>query len=212
MSRKIALIVSMLLFVVGCDKMGSRGPAVRAQSDEATQTVYWLCLDDSTIAEGVLPAEATVTSPYSGNWEQITLQEIHDLGQYSPSETEAEAMEQGHWWCCDDTTTDGKNSVEWGWLVLGQNTNGQKYAQAGAGSRRKTWNPGRVMAKAVLRQDGTFKRSATLDIDPWWEAKVVTWTRVYYPVGESHYWTDSTEHYYGNPLYYYYHVWPGIGW
>jgi hypothetical protein len=182
-----------------------------AAHGQATQTVYYLCLDDSTIAEGTLPADVTPTAPSSGNWERITLQEIHDLGRYSPSEEEAAAKELGYWWCVDTMSpTLGRNSVEWGWLVLGQNTNNQKYVKGGAGSRRKWYNPGRVMAKAVLRKDGTPAAAATVDVDPWWEVKAVT-PPVFYPKSESHFMTDSTEHY-GNPQYYYYYVWPGVWW
>jgi hypothetical protein len=181
-----------------------------AQAQSSTTTVYWLCLDDSAIAEGVLPVDSAITPPDSGNWEQITLQQIHNLGRYSPSEEEAAAKEQGHWWSCD-TTQLGKDSYETGWLVLGINTAGQKFAKAGAGSRRKYW-PGRVMAKAVLRKDGDAVRSMKVDLPMWWEAKAITWPAYYYPRGESYFWTDSTEHYYGNPMYYYYHVWPGIEW
>ena len=203
-SRPSHLTMALVLLCAAC--LLPLLPTVAQAQVPPTRTDYWINTDDSTVAEVVVLDTATATPPDSGSWSWISLAGIHDLGRNSPGEDESLAKEQGNWWCSDSTQL-GKNSVEWGWLTHGWTTDNRKFERSGAGSRR-TGSWGRCFAKAVLREDGVFKKKASTDFPFCRQVRAETqnWET---PGNETHWWTDSTEHYYGNPLYYYYIVWPG---
>ena len=184
------------------------GVLARAETPDS-RTDYWINTDDSTIVEIIMPDTSAASPPDDGDWDQITLEDIHDLGRMSPGEGESLAYEQGHYW---EIPTLGGNTVEWGWYVVGQNTT-QKWVASGAGSRRIWYKlpPGRVYAKTVLRRNGAYWQSSVVNKGFGWEAKAQTWPNYYYPRESTYVWTDSTEHWYGG-INWIYHVWPEVIW
>jgi len=179
-----------------------------AQAQSSMRTEYWINADDSTLIEIVLPDTApTVPPDYPGDWDEITLDDIHDLGWNSPSENEDIANTQGQYW---EIPSLGGGTVEWGWYVSGATTT-YKYMITGAGSRRNWWQnwPGRVYAKTVMKKDGTPVSSAYVNKGFGWEAKAQT-LPYRFDKGEYHAWVDSTEHWYGAS--WIYHKWPGVVW
>jgi len=97
MSRKIALIVSLFLFVVGCDKIGSQGPAVRALADDdvpATAVCHYYMSADSAIMELWVCADSALDVD-TAVWHEVTLDSLHDAGLESPSENLVAALGSG---------------------------------------------------------------------------------------------------------------------
>jgi hypothetical protein len=98
MSRKIGLIVSMLVFVVGCDEMGSRTPIVRTQADDdvtAAAVVHYYVDADGAVMELWVDSTCTPDSINSAVWQEVSLDSLHALGLYSPAENVAQAVEDG---------------------------------------------------------------------------------------------------------------------
>ena len=97
MSRKIGLIVSMLVLVVGCDKMGSQGPVVRAQSGSAG--VYFFINENPDYSDSLaqtseepvwnaeiieIESDSAISTP--DGYEATDTAYIHSLGLLAPSE------------------------------------------------------------------------------------------------------------------------------
>ena len=202
-NRPSHMTPALALLCAAC--LGSLVPTV-VQAQPTTRTDYWINTDDSTLVEVILPDTATATPPDSGDWDEITLDDIHDLGWNSPGENESIAIVQEHYW---EIPALGGGTVEWGWYVLGFTTN-NKYTITGAGSRRNWWNylPGRVYAKTVMKKEGTPVSSAYVNKGFAWEAKAQT-LPYNFPRTESHTWVDSTEHWYGGANWIY-HNWPAV--
>ncbi|GEM_PF-1142944 len=206
MSRKIALIVSMLLFVVGCDKMGSRGPAVRAQSDDEvpesavvhyfinqnpdySDSLAGVSEDPVWVAEIIeIDADSTATVSTPDGYEATDTAEIHSLGLLTPSENLHAAIGQNH----SDWHSNFWANRKWGsWINVGYRTSKLKFATCGTGTYRYTI-PGWCLIRCRT------KCNSEVWWDHWWwdgadrtwgYAEQQTWT---YPA-ENTYWSWDQE-------------------
>jgi hypothetical protein len=171
-----------------------------AQAQTATCTYYWIDTTNTTLAEVVVDDTIGATAPDSGDWGPITLAGIHALGLYSPSEDEAVAQLQGHYW---EGAELGNSTRQTAWFVTTQE-GVKRSIRAGSGSLRiptKCW-PGYVYSRAWLKKDGTGRQWAAASCNFCYTINVTTgrdtWT---YP-GHTYRWDDATWHDYGNGNHY----------
>lgn len=179
---RVACLFAAVL-ALACQTVGP----VTVQSDGLGDTYYFINADSAIIeiqSDSIPDLSAT-------GFTAITDSELHAMGLNTPGELEELAKQQGYWW-----ESESYGTVERWWFTIGSGSGGLKWVQSGASSARAWYNPGKLYAKTSLYRDGTFRTSAEVKNGWWWQAKAVT-LRDKWTTGETYYWTNKTEHWYG---------------
>jgi hypothetical protein len=178
-------------------------PAV-AHAQPTTRTDYWINDTDSALAETVVDDTIEPVPPDSGDWSEITLDDIHDLGRTSPSEDEEWAASNGYYWQRGSSEL-GSQTIESAWFVPWEGQ-GQRRISSGSGSTRIWWKicPGYVAARTDLFKGTQWIGYASGAIDPWWTIKVSTKPEKWNLPSPRFHWVNNTVHsysYQGVPIY-----------
>lgn len=195
MSRHSQTTLAIALLCAGCLLLLL--PAVAQAQEPSTRTDYWIDDTDSSLAEVVVDDTVEAVPPDSGDWSEITLAEIHDLGRTSPSEDMALAASNGSYWQRGSAEL-GSNTVETAWFVLEQ-VGSEKRIRSGSGSRRIWYKlpPGYVYARTKLYKNNAYVSNAAASFDPWWAIYVSTRNVKWTLPSQTFHWNNYTTHNYG---------------